>query len=336
MRIVYTENKQGVSYEWGSFDEWYEEFKTWVKTEDGRSHFKAHGHADGGSLYSDNTFNERWFGHSGGFRATLEAIDKGWPEMRELLFERMQGIELELPVYPSMTTTRRRKRIWTDTGDRLAMDRVWNGTLETAWQRPVRTERIQPNNKRITVAFDVSDNGGVTNDQAMWRAALSLLLCDSLCKAGRVFEVWCIDSTSSAFSWGGSNTPRILWSGWLVKSSGDPVVLDRLAGMLGVGFLRTVGFMAQGMGPHTASSGLGCALHQGLPDTLAQRREGGEAVIRIAGCHSKREVIEHYRLAWEEIEAQTGTKRDPLEVTDYGTPERDSQRQVDSAMAEGA
>lgn len=298
MRIIYSTDKRSVSYEWDSFDEWYAEYQTWVKTPRGAAHYyKLHSYEYG------NTAD--WYGHSGGFSATLKAIDSGWSAKREQLLKLMEGVELELPVFPSMTMTRRRKRQWTDDGDEFSQERAWAGQLETCWNKPVRTERMQPNTRRVTLAFDVSDNGGVSDSQAMWRAALSLLLCDSLIKAGRVFEVWCIDSTTRPFEggWSNASVPSILWSGWMVKGSGDPLVLDRLAGMLGVGFLRTVGFMGQGMGPHNASAGLGSAHHQGLPRTLSERCDAGEVVIRIAGCYSKAEALARYKQAWEEVEA---------------------------------
>lgn len=83
-------------------------------------------------------------------------------------------------------------------------------------------------------------------------------------------------------------------------------MLDRLAGMLGVGFLRTVGFMSEGMGPYVAKSGLGSAMHRGLPHGLQERRNAGEVVIRIAGCYSKADAIRCYTEAWREVEAATG------------------------------
>jgi hypothetical protein len=301
MRVTYTNDKKACSYEWDSFDEWYEEFKTWVKTPEGERHYRAHSNCYGGS--------ERWFGHPDGFHGTLKAIDSGWTALREKLCKMVEGIELDLPVYPSVTMMRRRKKVWTDMGDELNQERLWNGQLETAWRKPVRTERLAPNIKRVTLAFDVSDNGYVSNDMAMWRAAVSMLLCESLARAGRVFEIWCIDSTSRPFQWG-AVAPNTLWSGWMIKGSGEPMVIDRLAGMLGVGFLRTVGFMAQGMGPHLAASGMGSALHVGLPHTLEERRKGGEVVIRIAGCYTRQEALNNYKLAWEEVERLTGKQEE--------------------------
>ena len=63
----------------------------------------------------------------------------------------------------------------------------------------MRTERLARNMRRVTLAFDVTDNGIVTDGRAIWRAALSMLLCESLARAGRVFEVWTIDSTGNPF-----------------------------------------------------------------------------------------------------------------------------------------
>ena len=76
--------------------------------------------------------------------------------------------------------------------------------------------------------------------------------------------------------------------------------------MVSVGFMRTAGFMAMGAGPWEPSSGFGSALGYGLPATLRERREAGEAVLRIGQCYSKQAVIEEYKNAWTEVENQTG------------------------------
>jgi hypothetical protein len=298
MKTTYTEDRTGVSFEWETYEEWMAEYKEWVKTDDGKRYYSA---------YLDRYANEpcdalNWFGHAGAGVSVLKAIDSGWPELRQQLVAAMDGVELDMPVFPSLTMVRRRKRKWMDVGDDYDQQRTWSGDLEHAWSQPVRTERMQPNTKRVTLAFDVGDNCGVDSSQALWRAALSLLLCDSLARAGRVFEVWCIHSSRECFRSG----PRNYWGGWRVKASHEPVVLDRLAGMLSIGFLRTVGFMSKCMGPYKPTSTLGYAMHQGLPHSLQERRDVGEVVIRIAGCYSKQEAIAQYAKAWQEVEAAAG------------------------------
>jgi hypothetical protein len=299
MQITYHDDaKRTVSYEWNNFDEWFAEYKEWVKLPANASLRAAHGYT--ASQLTGVGGNLSWYGHKDGFDGTLSAIDKGWSELRQSLERKMADVTLDLPVFPSYTMTRKRKRKWMAEGDDYDQQRTWSGDLEHAWCKPVRTERMAPNMRRVTLAFDVSDNASVSNDQAMWRAALSMLLCDSLARAGRTFEVWAIDSTSRPFA--GSYVPTLLYSAWMIKGANEPAVMDRLAGMLGVGFMRTVGFMAMGMGPYVPSSGLGSAAHFGLPHTLEQRRKDGEVIIRIAGCHTKQQALVAYADAWREVE----------------------------------
>jgi hypothetical protein len=298
----------GVSYEWDTYDAFLEDFKQLKEAE---PHYVAsHLYFSGGALgmeFISSAQSDNWYGCDGGAYKCMSLVENGWPELRERLAKMMDGIELELPVFPQMDNVRRRKRRWMDQGDTVSMTRVWNGQLDTAWQRPVRINRMQPNTKRISLAFDVSDNANIRNKEAMWRAALCTLLCDSLARAGRVFEIWVIDSTVGPFYSG----PHKLWSGWCVKQTQDPLVMDRMAGMVSIGFMRTAGFMAEGMGPYRVTSSLGGSLHYGLPATLRRRQAEGEVVLRIAGCYSKEGAIDEYARAWQEIEAAiNGTQED--------------------------
>jgi len=174
----------------------------------------------------------------------------------------------------------------------------------------VRIEKLVPNNKRITICFDVTSNGWVTNEQAMWRAALCMLLVQSLTKAGRTFEVWITDSTGYPFAGNGidGKPPRNLWTAWCVKRTSDPVVMDRMCSMVSVGFMRTVGFMAEGAGQWPVSSGFGSALNRGLPHTLRDRQKAGEVVMRIGECYSKQQCLTHYKQVWNEIESRSNVE----------------------------
>jgi hypothetical protein len=208
-----------------------------------------------------------------------------------------------------MTHTRRRKMTRGDHGDSIDMQKVWNGDMEHAWSRPVKVERLVINNKRITLAFDVTANGYVTNEMAMWRAALCMLLVSSLTKAGRTFEIWVTDSTSHPFereySANPANaTPTQLWTAWCVKRTSDPVVMDRLCSMVSVGFMRCMGFAAEAAGPWKVTSSFGGALNRGLPHTLRERQKAGECVVRIGECYNKQQCLDHYKSVWSELEAR--------------------------------
>lgn len=280
---------QDVSFEWESFEDFLLDFEASKKLDPAfvSAHLRDAGYG-----------GDSWYGTSGGAKAVLEKTQNGWPELRTAMIDKVKGMELEIPVFPSMTHTRRRKRQWGEHGDTLDINRVWNGQLDRAWQRPVRVERLSQNMRRISLAFDVTANAGVTNESALWRGALCMLLVDSLARAGRTFEIYVIDSTIGAFPSG----PRRLWTSWLVKSSSMPIVPDRLAAMVSVGYMRTVGFAAENMGPWTVSSGLGGALNAGLPHSLRDRQKAGEVVLRIGECYSKKAVVEEYKNAWERIE----------------------------------
>jgi len=297
MNVQIKQTEDGVSYEWQSFDEFVPDL---VEIKRNRPGLYKRTVACGTSSWSTDTSIDWWGAKS--FEEVQHKIENGWPELREQLLKMMEGIELELPVFPSLQQTRRRKRVRGEFGDDLDIQRVWSGQLDTAWARPVRTQRQAVNTKRITLAFDVTANAMVNNKMALWRAALCTLLVDSLARAGRVFEVWVVDSTSGPFTWHG-RPPRNLWSAWCVKQAADPIVLDRLCAMVSVGFMRTAGFMAMGAGPWEPSAGFGAALNRGLPATLRERQAGGEIVLRLGECYSRPAVIQEYKRAWEAVEA---------------------------------
>lgn len=292
----------GVSYEWQSYEDFIPDLIE-IRKRDPEIYART---VAAGAGYNAA---QRWWG-ANSYDDVQEKIRTGWPELRQKLERMMYGIELALPQYPTAATVRRRKRHRDDHGDSLDMGRVWNGQLDTAWERPVRTEREAQSTKRVTLAFDVTANASVNNDMAMWRAALCMLLVDSLARAGRTLEIWVIDSSGTPFTWGGvttfqgsTRTPQRLWSAWRVKGTGDPINMDRLCSMCGVGFMRTAGFMAMGAGPWKANSSFGSALGYGLPATLRERRAAGEVVCRIGQCYSRQAVIQEYAMAWKEVEA---------------------------------
>ena len=289
---------EGLSYEWFSYEAFQEDILQ-IK-----EHLpSAFASAAEPSWVNSEKGNMSWFGHAEGFWGVQKCLDKGWPELRERLVKMMEGIELELPVFPTQTMTRRRKIVHGDHGDTLDMSKVWSGHSDVAWRRPHRTQRFSVNTKRITLAFDVTSNAMVTNKMAMWRAALCVLLCDSLARAGRTFEVWVVDSTSNPYGWvwAGDTKPKCLWSAWMVKGASDPLVLDRLCGMVSVGFMRSAGFVAMLCGPYDSTM-FGGALNIGLPATLRKRQENDEVVMRLGECYTREDCIREYADAWEKLE----------------------------------
>lgn len=289
------------SMEWESFDEFKPHMEAVMKrNERARS-----------TLYQPAIAAQRWFGAASGTEL-LEYVDKGWPELRKRLERMLEGIESEVPRFPTETHMRRRKRRFADSGDELIQERVWNGNLDEAWVKPTRVERLIPNQKCVTIAVDVTASAYITNDQALWRAALGFLLVNSLARAGRTLEIWITDSTGTPYDGYLSQKspihgvhPNKLWTAWRVKSSSEPLVMDRLVSMMSVGFMRTAGFVAMHSVPEwKVAGGYGSALNSGLPHSLRDRQSRGETVIRIGGVFSKEAALAEYSRVWQEVEAQ--------------------------------
>lgn len=284
MRVI--EEKNGVSFEWDSYEDFIVDRK---RVEKNYPHYI--------DRHIIESADVDWIG-TRTYKEFVDKLENGWPELREQLVSMLSDMELDVPLVTNNIITRRRKRVRRDHGDTIDMQRVYNGHLDTAWEVPVRTEHVAVNNKRITLAFDICSSCAIDNSDAMWRAALCLLLADKLAAAGRVFEIWVTASARDVWT----NGPSRLWQGWCVKSSQDPIVMDRLCAMVSVGYLRTVGFI--GMRAHTwnTTDYLGYPANEGLPATLRKRQEDGEAVLRIGECYSKYAVIQEYERARKEIE----------------------------------
>lgn len=298
MNVSIRHHDGGVSFEWGSHEEAIADIGEIEKRHS----------LDSMIVRSWNTRKQRggygssdyWYGCGGWYEGIMSRIQNGWPEIRELAEAMAAQLGLEVPVFPTRTTLRKRKRHRDDHGDTLDMGRVWNGQLDTAWERPVHVERQQVNQKRVTLAFDISSNCTISNGQAMWRTALCMLLVDGMARAGRTMEVWITTSGANVFRRG----PRKLWQGWCVKKTSDPLVPDRMAAMLSVGYFRSVGFIGFHAGEWEPSGGYGYTINYGLPKTLRDRQANDETVLRIGECYSKKQAIEEYTRAFQAIDKE--------------------------------
>jgi hypothetical protein len=256
--------------------------------------------------YAEGSGGEAWLGISGGYKAFEAKMQQGWPELRTMLEKRLADIELDVPRFPSQTETRRRRMRRSDEGDSLDQERVWSGDLDHAWTRPIKETRVAPNTKCITLLFEVGAHCGITNEQAMWRAALCMLLVRSLAQAGRTFEIWVQSSQSGGFTnrlEHSSDYPSRCWYSWIVKKAAEPVVMDRLCSMVSIGMLRTYGFVAYDCTPFKLGYGYGSPMNSGMPHSLRERQKRGEVVLRIGECYTKTECLSEYKRAWGEVES---------------------------------
>jgi hypothetical protein len=250
--------------------------------------------------------NIDWYGCAGGVPEVFNKVEYGWPEMRGKLERLTADLELEIPNFPSRAALRRRKRHRDDHGDTLDMTRVWNGDIGRAWERPVREDVHTVSTKRVTMALDLGTPWHMTQEAALWRAALAVALCDRLARAGKVIEVWVCGSAMSVWRNAPIGSNNKSTSAWCIKRTQDPLVLDRLCSMVTAGFWRACGFWSF----HTLLDGRTLEHygyypggHEQLPATLEERRAGGELVLHTRNCLSKEQMLAEYERAWKEVEA---------------------------------
>lgn len=236
-----------------------------------------------------------------------EHVRSGWPELREEALKLLSDVEFNVPATISRNIVRRRKIRNADHGDELHMPRVWNGELDVAWSLPKRFDIHRISTKRVTLAVDVGTHCGLDNKSAMWRAALTIKLADALVRAGKVFEVWAVATAKNVFD---NHNPDQVTLSTCIKRTNDPLVLDRLASMVSMGYHRCCGFEAF----HAVKSwhvnylyGYYPGGHERLPETLEDRRSAGELVLHLKRAFSRDAALREYNRAWEEVEKHTVT-----------------------------
>jgi hypothetical protein len=136
--------------------------------------------------------SKSWFGGAESGEAMLDLISNGWPayadQVRRTSMQLNATMELST-VEAMMIDVRRRKRRRGDQGDTLDMQRVWNGELDKAWERPVRTPRRAPSQRYATVFIDIGALGSRNAYDGIWRAACAMRVCDLLTTAGLSTEI---------------------------------------------------------------------------------------------------------------------------------------------------
>ena len=150
-----------------------------------------------------------------------------------------RGVDLMASVKPldvaSPVSIRRRSR-WTDQGDELDMQRVYNGQLDTAWRRCQRVSMSAP--RRVRLVVDSIASAGEDSASMRWRGVAAMRAADTLQAAGYQVEV------ESAFT-GKCNMGRVV-ARCVVKSFDQPVNLSALASTTALpAFFRVYGHMLQ-------------------------------------------------------------------------------------------
>jgi hypothetical protein len=158
-------------------------------------------------------------------QTTLRLIREGWDEGVKLMDSVAGSVEIPTPV------SIRRRNVWSDQGDEVEMQRVWQGQLDTAWRKVAKPLGMGP--KRVRVVIDSIASGGEDEQRMRWRGVAAMKLADALINAGYSVQV------ESAFkgSDGGDWIARVI-----VKEYTAPLDLSSLAATTALpAFFRALG-----------------------------------------------------------------------------------------------
>ena len=155
-------------------------------------------------------------------------LDRGWPEGEKYARSTLKALSI-----PRTKTVRRRKTRG-DFGDHLDIQRVYAGSLDTAWERTERTYAEGRLGRHVTLLVNIGALASRHKSDLFWRGAVTMVLADELEKAGRRCEV-------VAYSWarGAYRDGSFALTGIKVKDFDQPLEPQKLITVTGhAGFVR--------------------------------------------------------------------------------------------------
>ena len=147
----------------------------------------------------------------------------------------------------------KRKRIMTDEGDEIDMDKVYNGEFETCWSKTKRIE-LDQEHRLVTLFINIGGTSSVDVEDSFWRSAVAVRITKELEAAGKSVQIIVGSATQGIFNRMNKNMTAHI----AVKKYSERLSMERLAAMSHVGFHRTFGFAAKCVTKHDIdTSGLG-------------------------------------------------------------------------------
>lgn len=141
------------------------------------------------------------------------------------------------------------------------MQRVWSGSLDTAWEYMARDGGSQTlQNNSVIVAIDTGIRAYQHSDEVFWNAATGCAVIDALCRSGRNVEVVAVTLAKEH-----SGAGDYWLSSVAMKPATAPLNLDLLFAMSLGGFHRGYMFKTRMLRPeHSPPSGMGSSVHTDL------------------------------------------------------------------------
>lgn len=229
----------------------------------------------------------RWIG-ANSIGEFMQRITDGWPEGLAKLRQMASALDLDTTQRASVVNLRKRKRRRGEFGNELDIHAVYQGRINTAWDKLEHVQKSVRSKKHVVLYFNLSVSWGITFEESLWTAALALHLTEKLMASGRSVRIYVGDVARGATNAGWSITHA---TSVMVKDYGDTLSYARLAGMATAGFLRIFGFAANCMEPlREVSSGLGSPTtsKKALPWHIKNEEvERGALVVCLDACTSQ-------------------------------------------------
>lgn len=131
-------------------------------------------------------------GGESAFDCTARLVRDGYPAGVKLIETVSKNVTAPTPM------SVRRVPKWSDSGDDVDMQRIWNGDLDTAWRTTYRASRRGP--QRVRVLIDSIAEGGASAKSMCWRGVAALKLADMLTEAGYSVQVESVIQCKDSFS----------------------------------------------------------------------------------------------------------------------------------------
>lgn len=126
------------------------------------------------------------------FDCTSRLVRDGYPAGVKMIEAVSKNVTAPTPM------SVRRVPKWSNNGDDVDMQRIWNGDLDTAWRTTHRASRRGP--QRVRVLIDSIAEGGASAKSMCWRGVAALKLADMLTEAGYSVQVESVIQCKDSFS----------------------------------------------------------------------------------------------------------------------------------------
>jgi hypothetical protein len=184
----------------------------------------------------------------------------------------------------------KRKRIHSDRGDELDIHKVWQGQLDSAWSTTVR-EEFDKETKYITLFIMINGNGIINAVESLWRAAVTILLCDDLQRAGKNVQILVGGPSQNVTS----DKYRSMCVSMVVKRYNEKLSVERLSACSHIGYYRSFCFAAKHAQPYTVRDSLGASCHMSpsyIPLQLREKIQAGSMrMFTVPAITSREQAI---------------------------------------------